>query len=280
MNVKGTSNGIPQSQNNMPHILIIGAGNFGAATALSYIQKGDYKVTLMDTAGYPNPRAASHDINKIVRDDYPDALYMRMLLKAMPIWRKHKMYSPWYHEVGMLRADASGFGDKSIAAYKAMGSSNESHFLPVEEVRRRWNGAFATADFGKLQNILYNPEVGFAEADKALGAVVQSAIDHGVKYVLGEMISLTFDTDGKCTGVELKSGELIYADKILLATGARTGALLAQSAPKNKKLHIGDRLLATGAVSFHAKLHGKQKKKFESIPVLKNCLSQVKGAYS
>lgn len=279
MTVNGTINGIHHTQNNMPHILIIGAGNFGAATALSYIQQGGYKVTLMDTAGYPNPRAASHDVNKIVRDDYPDTLYMRMLLKAMPIWRTHKMYSPWYHEVGMLRADASGFGDKSIAAYKALGSSNGSHFLPVEEVRRRWNGAFATADFGELQHILYNPEVGFAEADKALGAVVQSAVDHGVEYALGEMKTLTFGTDGKCTGVELKSGKVIYADKILLATGARTGALLARSAPKNKKLHIGDRLLATGAVSFHAKLHGEQKKKFEPIPVLKNCLPQVKGTY-
>jgi sarcosine oxidase/L-pipecolate oxidase len=278
MTVNGTPNGTTYHlSNDVPSVLIVGAGNFGAATALSLAKKGGVKVTLVDTAGYPNPRAASHDINKIVRDDYPDMLYMRMLLKAMPLWRKDSLYSPWFHQVGMLRADPSNFGDRSIAAYRALGSDNESHFLSVEEVRKRWNGAFATANFTGLDKILYNPSAGFAEADKALGAVVQAALDHGANYVLGEMTRLEFGARGECTGVELRDGRVLRADKILMATGARTGAILAQSAPKNKKLHIGDRLLATGAVSFHAKLEGAQKQKFEPIPVLKNCLPQVKG---
>lgn len=262
----------------MSSVLIIGAGNFGAAAALTLAQRGgDVKVTLVDTAAYPNPRAASHDVSKIVRDDYPDTLYMRMLIKAMPFWRKDELFKRWYHEVGMLRVDSSSFGDESIAAYKAMGVANDSEFLPVDEVRRRWNGAFATANFGDLSTVLYNPTVGYAEADKALGAVVQSAVDAGVDYVLGEMEKLTFGPDGECTGIQLTSGETMHADKVLLATGARTAALLANSAPENKKLHVGDRLLATGAISFHAHLHGAQKEKFTPIPVIKNCLSDVKG---
>ena len=227
-------------------VLIIGAGNFGAATALSLIKKGGVKVTLVDTAPYPNPRAASHDVNKIVRDDYPDKLYMRMLAKAMAHWRTDDMYKTWYHEVGMLRADESSFGEESIAAYREMGIANDSEFLPVEEVRKRWNGAFASANFGNLSRILYNPNVGFAEADKALGAVVQAAIDLGVEYVLGVMDTLEFGADGQCTGVKLQDGETLQADKILLCTGARTAPLLAQSAPDNKQLHLGERLLATG----------------------------------
>ncbi|CAM1502060.1 Fc.00g040440.m01.CDS01 [Cosmosporella sp. VM-42] len=258
-------------------VLIIGAGNFGAATALSLIKKGGVKVTLVDTAPYPNPRAASHDVNKIVRDDYPDKLYMRMLAKAMPLWREDDLYKTWYHEVGMLRADDSDFGEESIRAYREMGIANDSEFLPVEEVRKRWNGAFASANFEKLSHILYNPSVGFAEADKALGAVVQAAIDLGVEYVLGVMDSLEFGADGQCTGVKLQDGETLRADKILMCTGARTAPLLAQSAPDNKQLHLGERLLATGAVSFHAKLHGEQREKFTTIPVLKNCLPSVKG---
>ena len=270
---------MPHKEENITSYLIIGAGNFGAATALTLAKRGDAKVTLVDTAGYPNPRAASHDVNKIVRDDYPDQLYMRMLMKAMPEWRENKLYSDFYSEVGMLRADESSFGDESIASYKAMGVKNDSEFLPVEEVRKRWNGAFATANFGKLSHILYNPTVGFAEADKALGAVVREAVDNGVHYKIGEMDKLAFGSNGECVGVELNSGETLYADKILMATGARTGAILAQSAPTNKKLHVGNRLSATGAVSFHAKLHGAQREKFATIPVLKNCLPEVKGTY-
>jgi sarcosine oxidase/L-pipecolate oxidase len=265
----------------MTSYLIIGAGNFGAATALSLIkQEGTTKVTLVDTTQFPNPRAASHDVNKIVRDDYPDKLYMQMLKKAMPMWRNDELYKTWYHEVGMLRADPSDFGEESMAAYKEMGIPNDSHFLTVKEVRERWNGSFATANFDGLEKILYNPTVGFAVADKALGAVVQEAVDQGVEYVLGVMTKLNIGATGKCTGVTLQSGETLHADKILLATGARTAALLAQGAPEHPQLQAGNRLLATGAVSFYARVQGAQKEKLSPIPVLKNCLPQVKGSIS
>lgn len=258
-------------------ILIVGAGNFGAATALSYAQKGDIQVTLIDTAAFPNPRAASHDVNKIVRDDYPDALYMAMLRKAMPQWRSHPLYRPFYHEVGMLRADETDFGEKSIASYEAAGVPTATRFMTVEEVRQGWNGAFATSNLGSLSHVLYNPGVGFAEADKALGAVVQAAVDAGVKYVVGEVDKITIDQDGSCSGVSLKSGKMMSADRILLSVGARTATMLARSAPNTKKLHAGDRILATGAVSFKAKLKGSLKEKFAPIPVFKNCLPSVKG---
>ncbi|KAM3563364.1 hypothetical protein MY1884_001277 [Beauveria asiatica] len=257
-------------------VVIVGAGNFGAGTAFALAQRG-VQVTLLDTAAYPSPRAASHDINKIVRDDYPDMLYMRMMAKAMPMWRSNDLYKPFYHQTGMLRADPSSFGEESIAAYKQLGIDSECEMLPVDEVRKRWNGAFATANFEGLEEILYNPHVGFAEADKALAAVVQAGIDLGVEYVVGEMDTLALGLEGQCIGVNLKNGGTIVADKVLMATGARTEPLLAQSAPENKQLHAGDRVLATGAISFFAKLHGDKKAKFAPIPVLKNCLKSVKG---
>ncbi|KHO01706.1 sarcosine oxidase [Metarhizium album ARSEF 1941] len=262
----------------MTSYLIIGAGNFGAATALTLAKReGATKVTLVDTADFPNPRAASHDVSKIVRDDYPDKLYMQLLKKAMPLWRNHDLYKTWYHQVGMLRADPSDFGEQSIASYKEVGVENSSHFLTVKEVRQRWNGSFATANFDGLEKILFNPTVGFAEADKALGAVVQEAVDRGVKYVVGVVAKINIGAAGECTGVTLRSGDTLHADKTLLAAGARTAALLVQSAPENQQFHAGDRLLATGAVSFYAKLQGAQKEKLSSIPVLKNCLPHVKG---
>lgn len=264
----------------IPSVLIIGAGNFGASTALSLLRKGNVKVTIVDPAAYPNPRAASHDINKIIRDDYPDKLYMRLLKRAMPLWRDDELYKSFYHEVGMLRADASTFGEESIASYREMGIPNKSELLPVAEVRCRWNGAFETADFNGVDKVLWNPNVGFGEADKALGAVVQAAVDLGAEFIMGEVTTLDFGSEDQCVGVTLKDGTELRADKTLLAAGARTASLLAQSAPEKPLLHAGERLLATGAVSFFAKLHGAQKDKFSTIPVLKNCLPQVKGALS
>ncbi|KAH7113429.1 hypothetical protein EDB81DRAFT_873546 [Dactylonectria macrodidyma] len=191
--------------------LIIGASNFGAATALS-LKKGDVKVTLVDSVAYPSPRAASHDIKKIVPDDYPNRLYMRMLAKAMP------------------RADSTSFGEESIASYRDMGIANDSELLPVEKVRRRWNGALATADFKGVDQILYKSRVVFAEADKALGAVVQAAS------------SLEFgdDDQSRCTGVKLWDDRTLHAHKVLLATAAISFYAKvrgAQSLPANRRGH-------------------------------------------
>lgn len=285
MTVKGAPVGTTYHlSSGMSSVLIIGSGNFGAATALSLARKGGVQVTLVDTTEYPNPRAASHDINKIVRDDYPDTMYMKMMLRAMPMWRSDELYQPWYHEVGMLRADATDFGPRSMAAYEALGSTSGSSYLPVDEVRRRWKGVFATSNFDGVDQVIYNPNVGYAEADKALGAVIQAAVDLGVTYVTGEMASLAFGPEGShaganttCIGVNLVDGRRLTADKVMLATGARTAHLLAQSAPGNKDIHAGDRLLSTGAVSFYAKVHGAQREKLRNMPVLKSCLPHVKG---
>jgi len=58
--------------------LIVGAGVFGASTAL-YLRQSDPSaiVTLLDQTSFPNPSAASHDLNKIIRADYDDIFYMK-----------------------------------------------------------------------------------------------------------------------------------------------------------------------------------------------------------
>lgn len=264
----------------MTSFIIIGAGNFGASTALALAQRGHDNVTIIDTAPFPNPRAASHDINKIVRDDYPDLLYMRMMSKAMSKWRKDPLYSRFYHEVGLLRVDASDFGKESMASYRELGIGNSCQLLPVEDVRRRWNEALATADFHGVSHVLFNPAAGFVEAARALGAVIEEAISQGVRYMAEGVKKLDFGLDGRCIGITLNTGRQLQADKILLATGARTAALLAQSAPEKIKMHAGDRAVACGALSFFGKLHGEQRERFAGIPILKNCLPQVKGMYA
>ncbi|KAM3538614.1 hypothetical protein ARSEF1564_008461 [Beauveria bassiana] len=274
-----TSPSVPSTPTSSPEfksVIIVGAGAFGAATAYTLASRG-IQVALVDTAQFPSPRAASHDIAKIVRDDYPDLLYMRMMAKAMPKWRNHALYKEWYHETGMLRADPTNFGERSLAAYQILGIKSQSEILSVGSIRKRWNGVLATADFEGASSILYNPATGFAEADKALAAVVQAAIDHGVQYTVGEMEKLVFDANRECTGVALKCGQMLTADRVLMCTGAWTEPLLVQSNPDDKNLHANGRLVAMGALSFYATLQGAQRHKFEQIPVLKNCLPHVMG---
>lgn len=261
-------------------VIIIGGGNFGASTAFHLLKLGVKTVILVDNGPRPNPRAASHDINKIVRDDYPDLLYLRMLKKAMAIWRQDPLFAPWYHQVGMLRADPTSFSNLSMAAYKAEGVETKSRFLTPDQVRSFWPTAFSTTNLEGVDEVLYNPSAGYGQADKALSEMLEAAVRRNVQFVQAEAERLLFGPDGQVTGVLLSNGEVKTADKVLIAAGARTPELLVKSAPENKSLHAGDRLLATGAVSFFAKAEGETFEKLKDIPVFKNCLPQVKGTRS
>ncbi|KAL6799582.1 hypothetical protein GGI42DRAFT_361448 [Trichoderma sp. SZMC 28013] len=123
-----------------------------------------------------------------------------------------------------IRADASEFGQKSITSYRAVEVASDAESPSVDEVRKRWNGVYTTANFGSLDKVFYNPTVGYAEADKTLQAVMQAAVDFGVEYMYvgGEMKSLDLGADGRRVGIELANGDTLRADKVLLCTGART----------------------------------------------------------
>ncbi|KAJ6782245.1 hypothetical protein PWT90_04154 [Aphanocladium album] len=83
--------------------LIVGAGVFGAATALELRKRlPASQVTLLDSGPFPNPTSASADVNKIIRADYPDPFYMALALEAREMWRRDLIYKPYYHQTGMF----------------------------------------------------------------------------------------------------------------------------------------------------------------------------------
>jgi sarcosine oxidase/L-pipecolate oxidase len=234
-------------------------------------------VILVDSAPFPNPRAASHDINKIIRDDYPDPAYMRLMLEAMPLWRNSPLYSPFYHQTGVLRADPSDFSERCFATYNELGADTPATWISVDEARKRWNGVFATADFEGVEKVMWNPHAGWAAAAKALTAVIQAAVDRGVDYRSNGVEKLLFDGSGRCTGARLRDGSEITANSTLVCAGASTAELLFRSNPWSKSLQAGSRATSTGAVSFYAKWDGATAERFKDVPVFKNCLPKTKG---
>lgn len=119
--------------------LIVGGGIFGASAAYHLKQALPAStVVLVDRASVPCESAASHDLNKIVRADYDDLFYMRLALEAMEAWREDKVYSPYYHETGILIADNIGWGTGCLENYKKLAISNDAVMLDVEEARQRF----------------------------------------------------------------------------------------------------------------------------------------------
>lgn len=69
-------------------VIVIGAGTWGASTALHLVRRGYKSVAVFDPYEVPSPIAAGNDINKIVEEGmYPDSnkVYTDRLTGARPL---------------------------------------------------------------------------------------------------------------------------------------------------------------------------------------------------
>ena len=150
--------------------------------------------------------------------------------------------------------------------------------LTSSEARERFDGVFRDSDWSGVTQNYFNPRCGWGEGAAALHGLIQAGVDEGVRYRSEGVSKLSLNESGACTGVILDNGEVINADKVILATGSWTPWLLAESAPHDKRLHTGDRLIAAGAVQCRAVFPKEQKEKHRSQPALVNYMLPTQGA--
>ena len=259
-----------------PSYLIIGAGVFGVSTAYHLIKKDPIaNISLVDRTPYPCPLAASWDWNKVVRADYGDLFYMEKALEAIHLWRTDPLYKPFYHESGLINIDNTGLGRRMIENYKKLKTDISPEMLRVEEFKKLYNGFFENTNFEDVEEIFVNRKSGWAEATKALKALTDAAVSAGVKYIEGDVASLTFNETGGCTGVRMVDGGALSADKIILSTGAGTAKLLADSAPKRPELQVGNRMVAAAVVTGIVKINAKDGKQYTEIPVTVHAIKKT-----
>ncbi|KIW60737.1 hypothetical protein PV05_00931 [Exophiala xenobiotica] len=250
-------------------VIIIGAGVFGASTALHLSRRHpSYTITVFDCSPFPSPRAASSDINKIVRAAYSDLSLCRLAARSHEIWRNDSLFSKFYHEAGMLSIRPYKGGARAILEnFKRLGINQEARIVTPEDVRQRFNGIFKEANFNTVEEFLWEPNAGWAEAARALAATMQAAIDNGVKYVTNGVSKLLV-TAGHCHGVELVDGSKHHAQKVLLCAGADTARILAESSPDDSGLHAGPRFVAGAIIEAKVRLSPDQMETYKSTPAV------------
>ena len=249
--------------------LIVGGGVFGASTAL-YLsrQKPVPTVILLDRASFPCPIAASHDINKIVRSDYGDMFYCDLGLKTLERWRTDPLFKKWYHQSGIIKItdhDAD-LDHKIIDNYRKLAVDVKAEMLGPQEMQKRFRGLYADGDYSQVQDVLWNPSSGWAEAARALEGTIEAAVGNGVHYVTASVANLLFDGGGSCTGILTEDGRTFTASKIILSTGAYTAKLLADSAPTQPELQVGNRITACCVCEAAVDLAPEQVEKFKDGP--------------
>lgn len=260
-----------------PSFIIIGAGIFGANTAY-HLAKAipAVVITLIDRSPFPCSLAASCDYNKIVRADYGDMFYMSLALKSQHKWRADPLYKHFFHESGMVNIEGTGLGRRMIQNFKDLGVESKAEVVGPEELRKRYPLCW-DADYQEAKDCYVNPEAGWAEAASAPKAVIAEAVSCGVDYIDGSVLRLLFDEEIDCTGVELEDGRTLKAGKVVLATGANTARMLADSAPERQELQAGDRIMGAAVVCGMVQLTDEQVDLYKDIPLFLHRVGGVDG---
>ena len=249
--------------------LIIGGGVFGSSTALTLTkQKPSASVILIDRTPFPCPIAASHDINKAVRADYEELFYCRLGLETLDRWRNDSLFKQYYHQSGMITIEngPESTGKKIIDNFHKLGAYYEAEVFSPNEMKTRFGGLFANADYSHVDEIYWNPLSGWAEAARAVEATTKAAVDAGVRYIVASVSALLMG-EGGCMGVHTEDGRSILAENVILSTGAGTAALLANSAPDKPEIQSGRRITASAVCEAVTDVDEQQKVKYRDMPV-------------
>lgn len=258
--------------------VIVGAGVFGSSVALHLIRKyPKAKVTLIDRTPFPSKVGASWDWNKIIRADYTNILYMELAIEAMNWWRSDPLFSPFYHESGALWVDSKGVPQTILANFKKLSAKDKCRLINNDEAKQLWGGIHADADYTNVTDILLNESSGWADAAAALTKVIETAVAAGVNYVVGDIEKVLFDDEGSSTGVLTAKGDVHSAAHIILATGAMTAKILADSAPQRKEMQVDGRLVAAAVCTGMVTLDDEDAACFRKGPVFVHTGSDIVG---
>ena len=159
----------PAYAQNLPDVVVVGAGAFGAWAALHLRERG-LRVTLLDAFGPGNARATSGGETRQIRVGYGDReLYSRWVLRAFAAWRQREKEfgRQLLYPIGRLQLAPEWNAGMAATAkvFEALRVKHER--LGQDDLRRRFP-AIAVDDVGAG---LYEPDAGILKAREAIIAV-------------------------------------------------------------------------------------------------------------
>lgn len=104
-------------------------------------------IILIDCAPFPCPTAAAHGPNKIIRAKYEDPLCHKLALEALKIWNSDPIFTPWFHETGLVFASDAVRGNAIISNHRSLIGESSTVMLDLEEITSQFGGIFKDADW-------------------------------------------------------------------------------------------------------------------------------------
>jgi sarcosine oxidase len=222
------------------HVVVIGAGVFGAWTAVHLLRKG-HRVTLVDAWGPAHSRASSGGESRLTRGAYgKDVIYTRMALDSLPEWKALSAVSglPIFHGCGVLFffPHEEPYVRDSLAAHKELGATTQA--LNREEMARK----FPMIDFDGIEVGLFEPDFGALMARRAVQTLADIFRQRGGELVRG-FVRPPESSAAELTQIELANGDRVRADRFVFAAGPWLPKLFPEV--------IGPRILPTRQEVFY-----------------------------
>ncbi|KAH7082928.1 FAD dependent oxidoreductase [Paraphoma chrysanthemicola] len=263
-----------------PTVLVIGAGTFGTSTAyhLSHQYKDPSRITIIDRwdpkAPLQDKQAAAIDTNRIIRTDYESSMYCDLANEAIHPWFWNIAVQGHFQKTGWVVLDKKDgeFAAKVKECFIKRGG-DYTRDVDREELESK-HAVLKGLCKGELGTGYFNPEAGWCDAESATTSFLKVAINNGVKRVTGEIAELLLDANkSKIIGAKTSSGQAFYADKIVLAAGAWTSALLS---PVEDSLNIPEKdrierqITAVGRLSAYYSLSESETQSLidENMPIV------------
>jgi len=216
-------------------VLVVGGGIFGLSAALGLSRRPGTLVEVLERGRVPHPEAASTDISKVCRMEYgADEAYMELMERARERWLgwnarwRDAGLDPLYHETGVLMVclgpmEEDGFEHESYRLLRRRGHAPE-----------RIGGASLVQRFPAWSNDFvdgfYHALGGFAESGRVVERLAAEAREAGVEVREETPVDGLLREGGRVAGVRLADGSGVGADRVVVAAGSWTAALVPELA--------------------------------------------------
>ncbi len=199
-----------------PRVAVVGAGVFGAFSALS-LRRAGARVTLLDAWGPGNSRASSGGETRVIRGVYgPDRIYVEMVARAFDLWRENerRWKRKLYHPTGAiwLVTGPDDFIRAAMPLLRERGFPYEE--LTTADARRRW----PQIDFEGVRWVFREERAGYLLARQSCAAAVEGFRSEGGEY-RETAVEPGPIRDGALTGLRLADGSTVTADAYVFACG-------------------------------------------------------------
>jgi sarcosine oxidase len=215
-------------------VVVVGAGVFGAWTALELEQRGA-RVLLIDAYGPANSRASSGGESRIIRMGYgADEIYTRWAAESLEAWQQlfRSIGQELFYPTGVLwlgRSDEPR-AKSTRETLERLGIRHE--WLTQGQIRQRW----PQIQLEPLEEAIFEPQSGGLAARRAVQAVV-AEYERREGEFRRESAAPPAETGGWLDEITLASGALVRAEQYVFACGPWLGKLFPQA--------VGERIVST-----------------------------------